>query len=69
MVKKTVKKAAPKTKATPQVTYGRAHTSLDDFKTAALLVSLGLNLAVFIGWLALKVTWIYDEQVARFLFG
>jgi hypothetical protein len=40
----------------------------DDFKTAALLVSVTINVAVFIGWLAIKITTKYDEQVATFLF-
>jgi hypothetical protein len=40
----------------------------EDFKTAALVVSVTINLAVFVGWLALKITTKYDAQVAGFLF-
>lgn len=46
----------------------RVPTVYDDFKTAALLVSVTINVAVFIGWLALKITTKYDEQIATFLF-
>lgn len=42
--------------------------SVDDFKTAALIVSVGINVAVFVGWLALKITTEYDAQVFKFLF-
>ena len=46
----------------------RATSTLNDIKTAVLLVSLALNLAVFVGWLAIKLTNAYDEQVFNFLF-
>jgi len=48
---------------------GRTPTTFDDFKSAALLVSVTINLAVFVGWLAIKLTTEYDSQVASFLFG
>lgn len=47
----------------------RMPTTKEDFKTALILVSVTINLAVFVGWLALKITTQYDEQVAAFLFG
>lgn len=47
---------------------GRVPTTGDDFKTAALVVSVTINLAVFVGWLAIKLTTEYDDQVASFLF-
>lgn len=40
----------------------------DDFKNAALLVSVTINAAVFVGWLAIKLTTQYDQQVAQLLF-
>lgn len=43
-------------------------TVVDDLKTAALVVSLAINVAVFTGWLAIKITTQYDLQVAQFLF-
>ena len=46
----------------------REPSTLNDAKTAVLLVSLAINLAVFIGWLALRITTAYDEQVFNFLF-
>ncbi len=48
---------------------GRVPTPGDDFKTALLLVSVTINLAIFVGWLAIKLTTEYDAQVASFLFG
>jgi len=38
----------------------------DDFKNALLIVSLVINLAVFVIWLALRVTDSYDQQVLTF---
>jgi hypothetical protein len=64
MVKKKAKK--PVTKKITS-TYRTPNTS-EDFKTAALVVSLTINVAIFIGWLAIKVTNKYDEQVVNFLF-
>jgi hypothetical protein len=46
----------------------RVPTVYDDFKSAALLVSITINVAVFIGWLAIKITTKFDEQIATFLF-
>jgi len=40
----------------------------EDFKTAVILVSVTLNLAFFIGWLALHITTQYDAQVYNILF-
>ena len=40
----------------------------EDFKTALILVSVTLNLAFFIGWLALHITTAYDAQVYNILF-
>lgn len=40
-----------------------------DFVYSILTVSVLLNLAFFIGWLALQVTTKYDAQVVGLLFG
>ena len=56
----TNKQAASPSKARTRV--------MADFRNAALIVSVTLNLAIIIGWLVLKVTSEYDYQVARFLF-
>jgi hypothetical protein len=40
----------------------------NDFKNAALVVSITINAAVFVGWLAIKLTSEYDQQVAQLLF-
>jgi hypothetical protein len=40
----------------------------NDFKNAALVVSVTINVAVFVGWLAIQVTTKYDQQVAQLLF-
>lgn len=69
MVKKkeaSIKKTAVK-KTTSAAS--RVPTVGDDFKNALLLVSLTINVVVLIGWIALKVTSKYDEQVSQFLFG
>lgn len=47
----------------------RQITTTDDVKSALLLVSLTINLVVFIFWLVIKVTNKYDEQVVQFLLG
>lgn len=47
---------------------GRILTPTDDFKTATLLVSVTINLAIFVGWLVIKLSTEYDNQVASFLF-
>lgn len=64
--KKTTNKKL--SKLVPRVTSREAST-MNDVKSAVLLVSLLINLAVFVGWLAIKLTNQYDEQVAQFLFG
>lgn len=43
-------------------------SAYEDFKNAALLVSVTINVAFFVGWLALQVTTQYDEQIAYLLF-
>jgi len=64
MVKKKLQ-----TKAAKKTTRGiRVPTTFDDFKSAALLVSLVINLAVLIGWITIKVTTEYDAQVVTLLF-
>jgi hypothetical protein len=71
MAKATSKKAAKKT--AKKVLSGwfpapRQASTLNDVKTAVLLVSLTLNLVVFIAWLILRITTVYDQQVYNFLF-
>ena len=46
------------------ITVGVGH----DFRNAALIVSVLLNLVIFIAWLILQVTTQYDSQVASLLF-
>jgi len=68
--KTTTTKIAKKTpiKKTTTVTAPRTPTTLDDFKSALLTVSLLANAFVLVGWIALQVTTQYDLQVATFLF-
>jgi hypothetical protein len=40
----------------------------NDFRGAALVVSVTINVAVFVGWLAIQLTTKYDQEVAQFLF-
>ncbi len=61
---KTPKKVTSRTAASG----AKVPTVVDDLKTAALVVSLAINVAVFTGWLAIKITTQYDLQVAQFLF-
>lgn len=61
---KNTKKVAAK----PTTSSTKVPTVVDDLKTAALVVSLAINVAVFTGWLAIKITTQYDLQVAQFLF-
>lgn len=62
--KATAKKKTTAAKATVR------HAKIgEDFKHAALVVSVLINLFVFVGWLVLQTTSKYDEQVAAFLFG
>jgi len=65
--KSTAKKAA-KSRFSGWLLAPREPSTMNDIKTAILLVSLAINAAVFIGWLILKTTTIYDEQVYSFLF-
>lgn len=71
MVKKTTKKTAKKVKKNTINAWfpvARKASTMDDLKTAVLLVSLVINLAIFVGWLALRLTTAYDHQVFNFLF-
>jgi hypothetical protein len=61
MVKKTLVKHKKTATAPSSGTY-------DAFKTAALVVSLTINVAIFVLWIILQVTTKYDEQVYNFLF-
>jgi hypothetical protein len=60
-----VKKKNTPTKKSTEL---RVPGTSDDVKTAILITSLALNLAIFIGWIILRVTSKYDEQVFNFLF-
>lgn len=40
----------------------------EDFRNSILIVSLLINLFVFITWIVLQVTTQYDQEVAMFLF-
>lgn len=62
-----VKKITRKTKVTGK---GSSYSprSIEDFKTAALVVSVTINVAIFVAWLAIKLTTDYDAQVFTFLF-
>lgn len=46
----------------------RKPSTMNDVKTAVLLVSLTVNLAFFVAWLALRLTNVYDAQVYSILF-
>jgi 2-C-methyl-D-erythritol 4-phosphate cytidylyltransferase len=63
-----VKKQSPKTASKKRTASPKAPSVGDDFKNAALVVSVAINIAVLTGWLAIKVTTQYDLQVAQFLF-
>ena len=47
----------------------RTYSTFDDAKTALLLVSVTINVALFVAWLVIKLSNEYDHQVAAFLFG
>lgn len=64
----TQKKQTTKKKAVQKSSAARTNDVWYDFKNAALLVSVTINVAVFVGWLAIKLTTQYDLQVAQFLF-
>lgn len=76
MVTKTSKKTVKQSKKKQPKGIGawfsapgqREASTLNDVKSAVLVISLLLNLAVFTFWLALQVTNIYDKQVSDFLF-
>lgn len=68
MPTKNTKHASSPKKASSAPATRKVPTVVDDLKTAALVVSLAINVAVFTGWLALKITTQYDLQVAQFLF-
>lgn len=74
IVKKVVKKADKKVAAykargiAAWLPAPRQASTLNDIKNAVLLVSLTINVAIFIGWLALRVTTVYDTQVYDLLF-
>ena len=71
MVKATSKKITKKKSKNGLVSWfpaPRQVSTLNDVKTAVLLVSLTLNLVIFIGWLTLRLTTVYDQQVYNFLF-
>lgn len=59
MLKKIAKKVLPSL---------RIPTTGQDIKSAVLVVSVTINLAIFIGWLLLRLTTVYDAEVYNFLF-
>jgi len=73
MVKKTPQKITKKVTKTSKknldgwILAPRQASTMNDVKTAILLVSLTVNLIVFIIWLILKLTTVYDEQLYNVL--
>lgn len=67
--KKTTKKTS-KTAARKRAPFTRegGYSTREDVKSAALLVSVTINVGLFVGWLTLQATNAYDVQVAQFLF-
>jgi hypothetical protein len=65
---KQIKKTSAKTRTTALKSTDRAPSTLDDFKSALLMVSLTINAFILVGWIALQVTTQYDLQVATLLF-
>ena len=65
---KTTKKASKKATVASWFPAPRQASTMNDAKTAVLLVSLTINLAIFIAWLVLRLTTVYDQQVYNFLF-
>ena len=63
----TAKKQLTLEAATPVVVSGATQAD-QDAKNALLIVSLAINMFIFIGWIALQVTTAYDYQVAALLF-
>ena len=72
VTKKTSKKLAQKRSSGVAAWFNmgaqREASTLNDVKTAVLLISLTINAAVFITWLILRLTTAYDQQVFDFLF-
>jgi len=75
MVKKSSKKAPKKNKKQATglrswlvVPGQREASTMNDTKNAILIVSLTINIAIFVAWLILKLTTAYDQQVFDFLF-
>lgn len=75
MVKKTSRKITKKTirkqsglKGWLPVPGVREPSTLNDVKNAVLFISVLINAAIFIGWLILRLTTQYDQQVYNFLF-
>lgn len=66
-IKKTAKKA-PKKDLSGWIMAPRKASTMNDVKTAVLLVSVTINLAFFIAWLILRLTTVYDAQVYNILF-
>lgn len=65
----TKQKKTPKTTKAGAKSTAKQPTTIEDFKTAALLVSGTINVAIFVGWLAVQLTTKYDYQVALLIFG
>ena len=68
MAKKTAKKNSKGLKSWFRAPGVREPSTLNDVKTAILIVSLTINAAVFVTWLILRITTVYDQQVFNFLF-
>jgi hypothetical protein len=71
LLKKTAKKVAKKQtglRSWVTVPVMREASTLNDVKNAVLFISLLINAAIFIGWLILRLTTVYDQQVYNFLF-
>jgi len=68
MTKTSTKKIVSNTKRTIVTAGNRTPTTMDNFKSALLVVSLLANAFVLVGWLAIRLTTQYDLQVATFLF-
>lgn len=70
-LKKTIKKVTKKQtglRGWITVPAMREASTLNDVKSAVLVISLLINAAIFIGWLILRLTTQYDQQVYNFLF-
>lgn len=70
-LKKTTKKVTKKQtglRGWVTVPAVREASTLNDVRNAVLFISVLINLAIFIGWLILRLTTQYDQQVYNFLF-